>query len=203
MEKYLESNRIKLRNYELSDIDNYYDYISSTDISGRLGFPPYTSKEQALERLKLEVKKPYQFAIVLKSENKVIGSIELMSPTRDERAREKFKERYKGIPHSNNVFEIGFLLSPKYWGQGIMPEATVLATDFAFSKLSADDVFIGHLKANTNSGRVQDKIGFDIINEIETDRVWIDGNHTTSVRRVMTKEKWQNIREEKFKEFVK
>lgn len=57
MKAKLESGRIKLRNYVLEDIDDYYDYIKSEDISGRIGFPPYKSKEQAFERLKIETKK--------------------------------------------------------------------------------------------------------------------------------------------------
>lgn len=203
MKTKLESNRIKLRNYVLEDIDDYYDFIKSEEISGRIGFPPYKSKEQALERLELEVKKQYQFAIVLKSENKVVGSIEIMLPNRNEEARAKFKERYAGIDAGENPVEIGFLLSPKFWGQGIMPEATVLATDYAFNILGASVICIGHLKANTNSGRVQDKIGFKIVNEIKTDKTWIDGSATTSVRRIMTKEMWNKIRKEKFKEFVR
>ena len=203
MKAKLESERIKLRNYVLEDIDDYYDYIKSEDISGRIGFPPYKSKEQAFERLKIETKKPYQFAIVLKSENKVVGSIEIMLPSRDREVRAKFEERYVGIDAGENPVEIGFLLSPKFWGLGIMPEATVLATDYAFNTLGASAVCIGHLKANANSGRVQEKIGFKIVNEIKTDKTWIDGSATTSVRRIMTKDMWNKIRKEKFKEFVK
>jgi RimJ/RimL family protein N-acetyltransferase len=202
MKNSFKSKRLLMRNYLESDIDDYWDYISSEDVGPRLNFPPYKTKEDAFARLTIETQKPTQFAIVLKSDNKVVGSIELMD-CNDERHRAKCAERYAGIEIGENPYEIGFLLSPKYWGRGIMTEATVLGVDFAFNTLGASEILIGHLKANTQSGRVQDKVGFEIVNEIPTDQIWIDGKKTTSVRRIMTKEHWKKIRDEKFEKYVK
>lgn len=179
----LETERLILRNYKESDFEDYYEYASNPNVGPRCGWQPYDSKEKAFERLKLECQKPYQFAIVWKETNKVIGSIELMNTK---------TERYPFETNFENSKEIGFLLSPAFWGKAIMPEATKEVLRFAFEKLNVPEVFISHAKANIQSGRVQDKLGFKIIGEVKNYRTWIDGNLTDSVCRKMTKEEWFN-----------
>ena len=44
------------------------------NVGSRADWPPYTDINKARERLILESKKTNQFALVLKSENKIIGS---------------------------------------------------------------------------------------------------------------------------------
>lgn len=194
MKSCLESNRIMLRKYKLSDIDDYFEYISKEDVAGRIGFPPYKSKEDAFERLKVEIQKPYHFAIVWKEQNKVVGSIQLHEPK---------PGRYEMIDSGDTAFEIGFLLSPEFWGRGIMPEATVLMLDFGFDVLNASSILIGHVNKNFQSSKVQDKIGFDVVGEVPNFREWTDGTMVSLISRVMTPEKWQKIRTEKFKLYVK
>lgn len=194
MNSKLESNRILLRKYKLSDIDDYFEYISKPEVGGRIGFPPYKTKEEALERLKIELGKPYHFAIVLKEENKVVGSIQLHEPK---------PNRYESIDSGDTPYEIGFMLSPSYWGRGLMPEATVLMNDFAFDVLNATTVLIGHVDKNIQSGKVQEKIGFKIEGEVPNYREWTDGTMVSLITRSMTPEEWSAIREEKFKLYVK
>lgn len=181
----IETERLLLRNYRESDIDDYYDYISSKDVGPRICFEPYTSKESALERLKLETQKPLQFAITLKGEDRVIGSIELNTPA-EGRFSTIDKRLVKGAKN------VGFLLSPKYWGRGIMPEAAKAVIKFAFETLNLKTLVASHVRANTQSGRVQDKVGFRVINVVENFRVWVDGKMTDSIERIMTKEDYEN-----------
>lgn len=51
-----------------------------------------------------------QFALVLKSNNKVIGSVELMDCK---------KERYSNLVIPDRAKEIGAVLSKDYWGMDI------------------------------------------------------------------------------------
>ena len=46
-----------LRSYFESDVDAYFEYMSQPEIGGILGFPPYTDKEKAKERLIKETNK--------------------------------------------------------------------------------------------------------------------------------------------------
>ena len=111
----LETNRLLLRNYTETDIEDYWEYVQMPNVGPRAGWPAYTDKNEAVKRLKLESEKENQFAIVYKDDNKVIGSIELMDCTQD---------RYPNIIIDPNSKEIGFILSENYWGKGIMVEAT-------------------------------------------------------------------------------
>lgn len=179
----LETERLILRNYMLSDLDDYYEYVSMQDVGPRCGWPAYTEKEKAKERLELEITKPLQFAIELKENHKVIGSVELT---------EAKGERYPDCDMTNSK-EIGFLLSKDYWGCGIMPEAVKAVLKYAFEELGVEKIYISHAEKNTQSGRVQEKLGFKIIGKVKNYRKWIDGEMTDSIMRCMTKGEWAEL----------
>ncbi len=176
----IETERLILRNYTMNDFEDYWQYVSNPNIGPRCGWPTYTDKDKAKDRLKIEVAKPYQLAIYIKSDKKVIGSIEIMTPK---------AERYP-IEIEDTAKEIGFLLSEAYWGQGIMPEATQAAMKYAFEILDAASILISHAEPNTQSGRVQEKLGFKAIGTVKNYREWIDGKMCNSIYRKMTKEEW-------------
>lgn len=180
----LETERLLLRNYTESDLNDYFEYVGNNDVSSRIGFEAYQDKQAALERLIYEMQKPHQFAIVLKNINKVVGSIELMNCKKD---------RYSTIEIEDNAKEIGFMLSPAFWGQGIVPEACKRIIEFVFTNTDAPCIYVSHAKSNSQSARVQDKLGFKIIGEIDNYRTWIDGKSTSLVMRKMTRKDWQNI----------
>jgi len=177
----LETERLILRNYKMTDLEDYWEYVQMEDVGPRCGWPAYTDKSKAKERLEVESKKQYQFAIELKSSHKVIGSVELMDTK---------TERYPNCDIKNSK-EIGFLLSKNYWGHGYMPEAVKEVMRFAFDDLGVDKIYISHAERNTNSGRVQEKLGFKIIGRVEEYREWVDGQMTDSIIRCMTKEEWE------------
>lgn len=179
----IETQRLILRNYKMSDLEDYWHYVQMEDIGPRCGFSAYTDKNKAKERLELETTKPLQFCIELKASHQVIGSVEIM---------ETKPERYVGFDLSNSK-EIGFLLSKDHWGHGYMPEAVRGILKFAFEKLGVEKIYISHAQKNTNSARVQDKVGFKIIGMANDCRLWVDGTQTNSVLRCMTKQEWENI----------
>lgn len=179
----LETKRLILRNYKESDLDDYFEIVKQKEVGPRCGWEPRTEKSQALERLKIEMEKPLQFAIVEKESNKVIGSIELMNT--------KY-ERYPTETADTNTKEIGFLLSQNYWGKGYMTEATEKIIEFAFKELNLNSIYICHAEANTQSGRVQEKTGFKIINKTPNYRTWIDGTTTARIERKLKKSDWLN-----------
>ncbi len=180
----LETERLILRNYEESDFNDYWEYVSQKKVGPMCGWPAYTDKKKAKERLEVEIAKPYQFAIVLKEENKVIGSVELMD----------FKqERFCNLDIKQGTKEIGYLLSENYWGKGIMPEAVKKVMQFAFENLNVPNIVICHVDANTQSGRVQDKLGFKIIGHLQNHGIWIDGTNIGLIQRMMTREEYLNM----------
>jgi [ribosomal protein S5]-alanine N-acetyltransferase len=58
------------------------------------------------------------------------------------------------------VLELGFLLRPQFWGQGLATEAAQAAVEHAFGVLKASAVFAGHHPENSASGHVLRKLGF-------------------------------------------
>lgn len=178
----LETDRLILRNFEMSDIDDYYEYASLPNVGPMAGWDAYTDYDKAVKRMEYQVGKPFLFALVLKEQNKVIGTIELM---------DVHKERFENLEIKDGAKEIGFVLSSKYWGRGIMPEACKKLMEYAFEKLSTPEIFIGHAEANTQSGRVQEKLGFEVIGRMPNYRIWLDGKNTDFIQRKLTKEQWE------------
>ena len=177
----LETERLILRNFKETDLDDYFEYVSMKEVGPRAGWPAYTDKEKARERLLFETTKPNQFAIVLKAENKVIGSVELM---------ECNKERYSNLELEEGAKEIGCVLSEKYWNKGYMTEAVERVMEYAFMDLNVPVIYTSHARDNIGSGRLQEKCGLKVIGEVPNYRVWIDGNMTDLIERKMTREEY-------------
>ena len=74
----LETQRLLLRNYKDTDLEDYWEFVSQANVGPRCGWGVYTDKQKAAERLKYEISKPLQFAIVLKEKNKVISIEDLI-----------------------------------------------------------------------------------------------------------------------------
>ncbi len=81
----LETERLILREWEEKDINDLIEGLNNIEVSKWLAFVPYPYTEKdakswidyCLENSKKENKTAYEFAIVLKVENKVIGGTSL------------------------------------------------------------------------------------------------------------------------------
>lgn len=185
----LETERLILRKFYESDLEDYWEYVQMESVGPRAGWPAYIDKEKARERLTVEASKENQFAVVLKEENKVIGSVELMDCNQN---------RYSNLEIEEDAKELGCVLSEKYWGHGYMLEAFQVVMKYAFEELGVPVIYCGHAKANTNSARLQDKCGFKIIGELLNYRTWVDGTTTSLIERKMTAEEYfQSLNEKR------
>jgi len=88
------------------------------------------------------------YAIEWKETGTVIGGIGLHDRRPDEELR-YLSQR-----------EIGYVLSPKFWGKGIMPEAVNKVLRHGFEDMNLDIIWCGHFDFNDNSRRVVEKTGF-------------------------------------------
>ena len=147
----LESPRLILREWNLSDVDDLFEYASVPGVGEMAGWPHHKDKEESLFRVNRFIETKRTFALVYKENNKVIGSlgIELYA------AEESFPELmdYQGR-------SIGYVLSKDYWGKGLMPEAVKLVIDYCFNVLKLDFLFCDRYDFNNQSRRVQEKCGF-------------------------------------------
>lgn len=56
--------------------------------------------------------------------------------------------------------ELGYWLSPPYWGRGVMTEAVIAVTDYGFATFDLEHIFAGLFVHNGGSARVLEKAGF-------------------------------------------
>ena len=147
----LETERLLLRPFEAADLNDFYEYASVEGVGEMAGWQHHQSIAKSQEILDNFIKEDKTFAIVLKENNKVIGSLGI--------------EKY-GMEHALTEFdgyqgrEIGYVLSKSYWGKGLMPEAVSAVIRYLFDNLHFDFLLCGYYDFNKQSKRVQEKCGF-------------------------------------------
>ena len=147
----LESDRLILREWEKEDANDLFNYASVPGVGEMAGWPHHKNIEESRYRVNKFIEEKHVFAIVLKDNNKVIGSVGVETYGLEDNLSEFFN--YQGR-------EIGYALSKDCWGQGIMPEAVNLVINYLFNVLDYDFLLCGHFDFNEQSKRVQEKCGF-------------------------------------------
>lgn len=149
--KTLKTDRLILRSFNESDLDDFYEYASVEGVGEMAGWKHHESKEESLKILEMFINDDKTFAICLKENNKVIGSLGIEKYGMEEILTE-FSD-YRGR-------EIGYVLNKDYWGRGLMPEAVTAVIDYLFHDYDLDFLTCGYYDFNTQSKKVQEKIGF-------------------------------------------
>ena len=147
----LETDRLILREWQLSDLDDFFEYCSVPGTGEAAGWPHHKNKEESLAIMTRFIQNKKTFALVYKENKKVIGSLGLEKYGNEEELSEFFA--YQGR-------EIGYVLSAAYWGRGLMTEAVKAVISYCFGELNLDFLLCGHYFKNHRSMRVQEKCGF-------------------------------------------
>lgn len=144
----IKTERLTLRGFELSDLDDFYEYASVDGVGQMAGWLPHKNKEESLTILKRFIESKKVFAILYN--NKTIGSIGI----------EEYKD-YE-LPEFQDYLgrEIGYVLSKDYWGNGFMTEAVRAVINYCFNNLKVDFLVCGAFVDNIRSIRVQEKCEF-------------------------------------------
>ncbi len=149
--KIIETSRLILRAFKQTDLDDFYKYASVDGVGEMAGWKHHESKDETQKILDTFIKEDNVFAIVDKSNNKVIGSLGIEMYGMEEKLTEF--DSYQGR-------EIGYVLSKEYWGKGIVPEAVKAVIDYLFNDLNLDFLLCGYYNFNNQSKRVQEKCRF-------------------------------------------
>lgn len=144
----LETDRLILRGFSGSDLNDFNEYGSMPYVALRTGFEPHKDLEDSKPILERFIAKPHLWAIELKDNNKVIGSIELVER---EGVRAEVKDRER---------EIGYTMNERFHGNGYMTEACKAVIDFGFNSLKLFLIRICCSEFNAQSKRVIEKCGF-------------------------------------------
>lgn len=157
--KLIETQRLILRAFTQDDLNDFYEYASVEGVGEMAGWKHHESVEKSQEILNIFINEDKTFAICLKQNNKVIGSLGIEKYGLEEKLTEF--NGYQGR-------EIGFVLSKDYWGKGIMVEAVNAVINYLFNELNFDFLICGYYLFNNQSKRVQEKCGFKPYRKIET-----------------------------------
>ena len=149
--KQLETERLILRAFKPTDLADFYEYASVKGVGEMAGWKYHKSIDESAAILDSFINEDKTFAIVLKENNKVIGSLGVEKYGLEDKLTEF--DGYKGR-------EIGFVLSKDYWGRGLMSEAAGAVIDYLFNELDFDFLLCGYYNFNVQSKKVQEKCGF-------------------------------------------
>ena len=144
--KTINTKRLILRPFQVEDAREMFEnWASDPEVTQYLTWLPHESVETTKESLKRWVEgyqNPLQFkwAIVLNDE--VVGNIDTVH----------VKEKIDAV-------EIGYALSRKCWGKGIMTEALIAVSRYLLEEAGCNRVFARHDVNNPASGKVMQKVG--------------------------------------------
>ncbi len=143
----LYTERLIIRPISLLDADDMYEYAKTPLVGPTAGWAPHTSIQETISIIKamMTIKTPYElgvWAIVLKTNNKMIGTIELYN----------YYYHFKA--------ELGYSVNPSYWGKGYATEAAQTVIAYGFEFLNLKRIEVGTFIDNFQSQRVCEKLGF-------------------------------------------
>lgn len=171
----LETNRLILREWNINDAADLYEYAKSKKIGPMAGWKPHANIEESQKIIQMFIEENETWAICLKETGKVIGSIGL---------HRLCKEQERSL---------GYVLSEMFWGKGIVYEAAKCVMDYAFHNFKIDTISVVHFPFNIQSKRVIEKLGFHYTETKEKATKTFDGNEYDDVCYSISKEDFYNL----------
>ena len=142
----LKTERTLLRPFTEDDAADLFAYARDPRVGPIAGWKPHEGVEESREIIRTVFSAPDTFAVVDRETGRVIGSAGFVKP------------------HNKNAavssLEIGYALSPAYWGRGIMPEVVAELLRYGFEDLELSEIWCTHYEENNRSRRVIEKSGF-------------------------------------------
>ena len=152
----LETDRLILRAWEITDLDDFFEYASVEGVGEKAGWEHHKSKDKSLAILKMFMEEKKVFAIVLKENQKAIGSIGI---------EELGEELDKDLDNLSGR-ELGYVLNKDYWNKGIMTEAVSKVVDYCFNTLKLNFLMASYFNHNIASKKVLENLNFKFYKDI-------------------------------------
>lgn len=145
----INTDRLLLRKYESSDADNMFkNWSNDFEVTKFLSWKPHnnvhTTEEIIAKWVEIYKNNIYNWAIELKEIHEVIGGISIVK-----------------LDEASYSCEIGYCMSRKYWGMGIMSESLKAVIDYLFSEIGFNRIVAMHDTNNIASGQVMIKSGMN------------------------------------------
>ena len=177
----IETERLLLRPWEVTDAESLYEYASDPDIGPTAGWPAHKSVEESLAVIQTVFNGAACFAVCEKENGKAIGAIELKL------------NGHTDMTDQDDACELGYWLGKPFWGRGYIPEAARALLAYGFECLGMTTVWCGYYDGNQKSKRVQEKLGFVYHHTCEEVPVPLMNDVRIGHTNIMTKRHWQSL----------
>lgn len=172
--------RLNIRPQRASDAEAMFKYASDPAVTPFVTWAPHSDIEEtrawlrgAVEGLKMGT----DIVWSLEHEGEACGAIGLHGITWAVRA-----VRWDRA-------EMGYWLGAPHWRKGLMTEAAIAVTRWAFETLGLHKVTVGCIESNVGSRRVIEKAGFRFLCRKEED-IWRDDRWMAHLRYELTATEW-------------
>jgi len=168
----VESNRIFLRNFKLSDAADMFALNNNPLVVKYTGDGPFENMEAA--RIFLESYQDYKlnncgrWAVIRKEDEKWLG--------------------WCGLKKTAQFVDLGFRFFEEEWGKGYATESSILCLEYGFNQLGFDEIIARAVGENMGSIKVIEKLQMEFW-KIEPDEYFENLHHYK-----ISKAKWNEIK---------
>lgn len=143
----LETDRLILRQLRGSDRNDMFSYASQNQVTQYLLWDPHESLQNTDCFLRYATNgyktgSFHDWAVIFKENKHMIGTC-----------------GFAHLDKENHVGEIGYVLNPEYWGQGLALEAAQATIAYGFDRLFLNRIEARYMVENKNSLCVMKKLG--------------------------------------------
>ena len=160
----LETDRFILRRLCPEDADDMYEYAHDAEVTKYLTWSPHKNKAYTKEYLhyikgRYRVGDFFDWAVVCKDTGKMIGTC-----------------GFTRFDYPNDCGEVGYVLNPIYYGQGIATEVVAKIIEFGFCRLELNRIECKYMVGNDASRRVMEKNGM-VFEGVQRQKMLIKGQY--------------------------
>ena len=145
----LETERLILRPLKISDAQEVFDsWTNDSEVAKYVRWNVNNSPAETIDTWLCDADEAaqsntvYDWGIIYKETSEIIGSGGVL------------------YNEDEDIFEIGYVVAKRYWGQGIATEAARRFVKFAKDELNLAKLSAKHATENTASGKILQKLGF-------------------------------------------
>jgi len=149
---FIETERLILREIIPEDVEAFFAMDSNPEVVKYVGIKPLTDISQSAAVIE-SIRNQYtengigRWAVILKENGKLIGWSGL--------------KLIKEINNHQNIHDLGYRLTPEYWGKGYATETSKAVLNYGFNEMKLDTIFAYADIKNQASNHVLRKLGFE------------------------------------------
>lgn len=179
----IETERLLLRHIIEEDTQDTFEYCRNSDVGSHAGWKPHADLAETRKIMKeVFLNKENVWGIVLKENNKMVGSIGLIPDP---------KRQY------DKVLMLGYALARECWGRGLMTEAAQAVAVCGFEVLHLEGISAYCFPYNKRSGRILEKCGFASEGILKKAELRYDGVLLDNECWFLSRECWQSSEQTK------